>query len=36
MDNETVEKMKKLVSLLDTILTSINDWYENKSLLDLP
>ena len=36
MDGETIEKIKKLIRLLDTIWTSINEWYENKSLLELP
>ena len=36
MDTETTEKMKKMKDMLDSIFTTINTWYENKSLLELP
>jgi hypothetical protein len=36
MDEETIEKMKKIVGLIDTIWNTINEWYKNKGLLELP
>ena len=36
MDKETLDRMKHMVDLLDTIWGAMNSWYENKNLLELP